>query len=76
MAAVLVAAVGTLFWGSTPAAAAPNMPNQCSIKEWQDPGQFNHCVGQLKDLTTDEAQCVVAPPPEAPDSGMAGWFAS
>ena len=76
LAAVLVGAMGTLVWAPAPAAAAPDLPNQCSVQQWQDPGSFQRCVGQLKDLTVDEARCVLAPPPEAPDSGMAGWFAS
>jgi hypothetical protein len=33
-------------------------------------------VGKLQDLTQDEVQCVEAPTPETPDSGMAGWFAT
>src|SRR5205823_4512118 len=76
VAAVLVAAVGTVFWGSTPAAAAPDLGNQCSVQQWQDPAEWKSCVGKLHDLSSDEVQCVAAPIPEAPDSGMAGWFAT
>ncbi len=76
VAAIFVVAAGTLFWPSTPASAAPNLSSQCDTKRWQDPSQWDFCVKQLDDLTTDEAQCVMAPTPEAPDSGMAGWFAT
>src|SRR5256886_10581460 len=76
VAAVLVAAVGTLFWGSTPAAAAPNLGGKCSVARWQEPTQWGDCIGNLQNLTNDEVQCVAAPIPEAPDSGLAGWFAS
>jgi hypothetical protein len=76
VAAIFVVAAGTLFWPSTPASAAPNLSNQCSTKDWQDPTLWKKCLDKLQNLTTDEAQCVMAPTPEAPDSGMAGWFAS
>jgi len=76
VATIFVVAAGTMFWPSTPATAAPNLSNQCDTKRWQDPTQWDFCVKQLDDLTTDEVQCVMAPIPEAPDSGMAGWFAT
>ena len=79
VATIFVVAAGTLFWPSTPASAgpaAPSLSNQCDTKRWQDPTQWDFCVKQLDNLTTDEAQCVEAPIPEAPDSGTAGWFAS
>ncbi len=76
VAAVLVAAVGAVFFAAPPAGAAPNLGDQCSVAQWQDPTQWQHCVGDLKDLTSDEVQCVAAPIPEAPDSGLAGWFAA
>ncbi len=75
VAAVLVAAVGTVFWAAPPAAAAP-LADQCSVQQWQDPSQWSNCVGKLQDLTEQEKACVAAPIPEAPDSGLAGWFAS
>jgi hypothetical protein len=54
------------------------MGDQCPTELWQDPGQWSNCVGKLKDLSQDELQCVrdATPIPEAPDSGLAGWFAS
>ncbi|GIH18167.1 DMT family transporter [Rugosimonospora africana] len=77
VAAVFFAATGVLFWPSAPASAAPpSLGDQCSVQDWQNPTQWDTCVGKLTDLTADEAQCVEAPTPEAPDSGMAGWFAT
>jgi uncharacterized membrane protein len=76
VSAMLVVAMGTVFWPAAPAAAAPPLQDQCSTQRWQDPTQWQECLGKLKDLSTDEVQCVKAPTPEAPDSGTAGWFAS
>jgi hypothetical protein len=76
VAALLVAAMGTVFWPAAPATAAPPLQDQCSTKQWQDPSQWQTCLSKLQDLTSDEASCVTAPTPEAPDSGMAGWFAT
>ena len=68
--------MGTVFWPAAPATAAPPLQDQCSTKQWQDPTQWQTCLSKLQDLTSDEASCVAAPTPEAPDSGMAGWFAT
>ncbi|OLB73668.1 MAG: hypothetical protein AUI14_25630 [Actinobacteria bacterium 13_2_20CM_2_71_6] len=76
IAAICVVAAGTVFWPATPAFAAPDLSKQCSTDRWQDPSQWKFCVDQLENLTSDEIQCVMAPIPENPDSGMAGWFAS
>ncbi|HEY2674552.1 MAG TPA: MFS transporter, partial [Rugosimonospora sp.] len=76
VAAVFFAATGVLFWPSAPASALPSLGGQCAVQKWQDPTQWDDCVGKLSDVTADEAQCVQAPTPEAPDSGMAGWFAT
>jgi hypothetical protein len=77
--AVFVAAVATLFGGVAPAAAqpAPEPPaGSCSTDEWRNPAMWERCVSGLKDVTADRAQCLKAPVPSAPDSGMAGWFAT
>jgi hypothetical protein len=78
LAAALVLAMGTLF--GAPAYAAPRDPGplqgQCSTDEWRNPANFKNCTDKLQNLSQQEAQCVQAPTPEAPDSGMAGWFAS
>ena len=82
LATVFLAATGTVFWPATPASAAPGRPalpslaGQCTTQEWQDPSRWNDCVNKLQGLTQDEVQCVEAPTPETPDSGMAGWFAT
>jgi hypothetical protein len=84
LATVFLAATGTMFWPATPASAAPgrgmpalpSLAGQCSTQEWQDPSRWNDCVSKLQNLTQDEVQCVEAPTPETPDSGMAGWFAT
>jgi hypothetical protein len=77
--AVFVGAVATLFGGVGPAAAAPVAEGPgalCTTDEWRNPANFDRCVGGLKDLSQSRIQCVMAPTPGAPDSGMAGWFTS
>ena len=84
LAVVFLAATGTVFWPASRASAAPgpgvpalpSLAGQCTTQEWQDPSHWNDCVGKLQNLTQDEVQCVEAPTPETPDSGMAGWFAT
>ena len=49
---------------------------QCSVAQWQDPGDFSACVGKLTNLSSSRLQCLSPPTPETPDSGLAGWFAS
>jgi len=81
---VLLAAVGTLFGVPAPAAAAPGpaaapspaaqAPGLCSVEEWQT--DFRACVDRLNDVSEQRAQCLTAPTPSAPDSGLAGWFAA
>ncbi|HEX6501245.1 MAG TPA: MFS transporter [Micromonosporaceae bacterium] len=73
-AAVVVAAISVLFGPTAPAVAGPTLQDQCTVQEWRDPGNFSRCVGQLHDLSQQRAQCLAAPIPEPPDSGMAGWF--
>jgi hypothetical protein len=78
--AVLLGAMATTFGGMKPAAAAPppvqQAPGLCTTDEWRNPANFDKCVGQLADLSQSRVQCVLAPTPSAPDSGMAGWFAA
>jgi hypothetical protein len=77
--AVFVGAVATLFGGVGPASAAPVAEGPgalCTTDQWRNPANFDTCVGQLRDLSESRIQCVTAPTPGAPDSGMAGWFAS
>jgi hypothetical protein len=80
--AVFVLALGVLFFPTRPAAAAPAAPatpvelraNLCSVQEWQN--DIKGCVDKLADVASQRAQCLKAPPPDTPDSGFAGWFAS
>ncbi|HET9516361.1 MAG TPA: MFS transporter [Actinoplanes sp.] len=89
--AIVVAAVATLSWSLAPATAAPagagvpalaapaaGVPalapgGLCSTEEWQ--GNFRDCVNRLNKVAADRADCLDAPTPSAPDSGLAGWFA-
>ncbi len=76
MAAVMLLALVVMV-NPTPAAAAPGtLSGQCSVAQWQSPSNFTMCVGKLQDLTASQLQCLSAPVPEAPDAGLAGWFAS
>ena len=75
---VLVAAVASIAWAvaaPSPASAGPlRAPGgACSAEEWRDdiPG----CVKRLKEVAADRAECLKAPTPSTPDSGLAGWFA-
>ncbi|OHX05285.1 hypothetical protein [Micromonospora sp. WMMB235] len=77
-----VLAGATISWpvigAATPAyAAAPVTQARaelCTTKEWQ--ADFRSCVGRLKAVSEDQVECRNAPVPAAPDSGLAGWFAS
>jgi hypothetical protein len=73
--------------GGSPALAAPLsahapvdvLPTRapgdlCSTEQWQ--ANFRACVDKLQDVTGDRAQCLAAPVPSTPDSGLAGWFAA
>ncbi|MEH0982734.1 MFS transporter [Micromonospora sp. CPCC 205556] len=76
-----VLAGATIGWpvvGATPAVAAPPAAQAaaelCSTKEWQT--DFRACVAKLKQVGEAEIDCRKPPVPTAPDSGLAGWFAS
>ncbi|OKI52769.1 hypothetical protein [Micromonospora sp. CB01531] len=75
-----VLAVATIAWpvvGATPAYATEPTPapaELCTTKQWQV--DFRACVAKLNAVTEDAAACRNAPVPGAPDSGLAGWFAS
>lgn len=79
--AALVLAMSTLFGGVGRAGAAPapgeptKAPGSCSEQEWRNPGLWKKCVDGLPAAGND-VNCVKAPVPSAPDSGMAGWFTS
>ncbi|MEU3454135.1 MFS transporter [Micromonospora sp. NPDC006766] len=75
-----VLAVATISWplvGPTPAYAAEPTPapaELCTTKQWQ--ADFRACVAKLHSVADDQVTCRNAPVPSAPDSGLAGWFAS
>jgi hypothetical protein len=79
-----VAAMGTIVFPALPVAAAANpaataaqkaeLAALCSVEEWQV--DFKRCVEELRDVAPQRAQCLKAPVPDAPDSGLAGWFAT
>lgn len=76
--ALLVAAATSLVW-PTPASAAPGPVTQapgdlCTTQEWQV--DFRACVAKLGEVAEERKQCLKAPTPGTPDSGLAGWFAS
>ncbi|ASW57023.1 MFS transporter [Plantactinospora sp. KBS50] len=83
--AIGVLALGSLAWslpGAGPAVAAPpaaGLPARapadlCTTKEWQ--ADFQSCVQKLTDTGAKTLDCADPPVPGAPDSGLAGWFAS
>jgi hypothetical protein len=80
--AAVVLGMATLFGGVAPAAAAPapgdppKSPNPCTTEQWRNPSNWDGCVKGLPELGADKVSCVKAPTPSAPDSGMAGWFAT
>jgi hypothetical protein len=77
--ALMVAAVATISWPALGAIAAAPIPtkapgNVCTIDEWK--ADFRRCVDVLPNVAASRAQCLKAPTPSNPDSGLAGWFAS
>jgi hypothetical protein len=76
--AVVFTALATLFGVPGTAAAAPVPPAQapelCSVEEWQK--NMKACLDRLADVSEQRAQCLTAPTPSTPDSGLGGWFAS
>jgi len=88
--ALLVLAIGVLFFPGRPAAAAEAAPagapdalvgapaglraELCTVPQWQ--ADPEGCIDKLADVASQRAQCLKAPTPDAPDSGFAGWFAA
>jgi hypothetical protein len=76
---ILITAIATLF-GAPGALAQPSrVPTRapgdlCSVEEWQ--ADFRKCVDRLADVGKTRTDCLTAPTPSAPDSGLGGWFSS
>ncbi|SIQ23209.1 hypothetical protein [Micromonospora avicenniae] len=71
----------TIAWpliGASPAAAAPvaaqAQADLCTTEEWQ--ADFRACVKEIQNSAGAQINCWKSPTPTAPDSGLAGWFAS
>jgi hypothetical protein len=76
--AVLVAMVASIAWAvaaPSPASAGPLQApgGACSVEEWKN--DLKGCVARLTVEVDQEASCLKAPTPSAPNSGLAGWFA-
>jgi hypothetical protein len=69
-------AMAVIVVPQTPAQAAESkaLANLCTVAEWQ--ADINGCVARLADVSAARAQCLEAPPPDTPDAGIGGWFAS
>lgn len=80
--ATMVLALGTLFGApvqaaahaASAAAAAPG-DKLCSLEEWTARG-LDECIKRLQEVSAARVQCLSAPNPAAPDSGLGGWFVS
>ncbi|MEO3776256.1 MFS transporter [Micromonospora sp. B11E3] len=65
---------GGSAYAATPVARVQARADLCSTQEWQ--ADFRACLKKLKEVSQNEIACRNAPVPGAPDSGLAGWFAS
>ncbi|MDG4828053.1 MFS transporter [Solwaraspora sp. WMMD1047] len=63
---------------AAPPVTAPPVSAQpaglCSTEEWR--ANFRACVDRLEDVGSAELQCLEAPTPASPESGLPGWFGS
>jgi hypothetical protein len=79
MLTVVVALVASIAWAvAAPSASAAPTPvrapgGACSTEEWQR--DLRGCVDRLAEVTGNNIDCLKAPTPSTPDSGLAGWFA-
>ncbi len=72
--AICVLALAVLAFPDGASAGRVARADLCSVEEWRV--ALSGCVDRLADVATQRAQCLKAPTPAAPDSGLAGWFAS
>ncbi|MEV0564415.1 DMT family transporter [Dactylosporangium sp. NPDC050588] len=72
--------MATLFAGPiSPATATPVRAPEgglCTVQEWRIQGNFQNCADRLQVDVQSRLSCLDAPTPSAPDSGVAGWFAT
>jgi len=73
---LFVVAIAVVVFPAKPAAAEPTQKqvNLCSIEEWQT--DLTGCLAKLPEVASSRAQCLEAPLPDPPNSGLGGWFAS
>ncbi|WP_412540788.1 MFS transporter [Longispora sp. K20-0274] len=74
-AAILLTLIVTALSIAVPVSPA-HAATPCSLEEWREPGKLTDCVSRLQAVSSSRATCLKSPTPSAPDSGMAGWFAS
>ncbi|GAA2644304.1 hypothetical protein GCM10010399_92770 [Dactylosporangium fulvum] len=75
--AALAAALLLIVGPGVPAAAEPQPQSTlCTVQEWRTPAKFADCVKQLAAAGAQRAQCIKAPTPSSPDSGVAGWLST
>lgn len=70
---LVVASIAWAVSAPAPAAAAPPPGQLCSVDEWRQ--DMVGCVKALPDVAGSVATCQKAPIPNAPNAGLAGWFA-
>src|SRR5262245_49416570 len=77
--AVLVLGISVVVFPQSASAATPVSSRAalaadlCSVEEWQADPQ--RCLGELPEVASGRLTCLNAPPPDAPDAGLGGWFA-
>ncbi len=77
---VVVALVASIAWAVAAPSGASAAPTPvrapggaCSIEEWRQ--NVSGCAGRLAEVAGNNVECLKAPTPSTPDSGLAGWFA-
>ncbi|MGI5236463.1 MFS transporter [Dactylosporangium sp. CA-139066] len=73
--AALTAAALLVLGPGVPAHADPEpVKPLCTVEEWQVPANFLDCAHRLGNAAARRADCVKAPTPASPDSGISGWL--
>jgi hypothetical protein len=74
IALTLVTVTVTTAIDVRPALAAPD--GQCTIRQWQKPGNWIDCTKRLHQAASDILNCAIPPTPSSPTSGAAGMLAA